>query len=457
MRQYGRPQAEYGIMLFFLFSIMHSSPMTRAAEFAGQFYEASAQKLKITVENLLRMHKSADMPIHMILVPHASHHYSGAIAAKAYATVPHPEKIKRIVLIGPYHRHRIDGIAISPHHFWETPLGKVEVGRVFASQLGGKIQLAEFSDGEHSLEVQLPFIQKYFENAKIVSILINDEQYAVSLANALASLLDDTTLLVISSDLHHYAASDDNDRIDIQTIHAITNRLPLGEDSACGRVAIITAMKLAQLKNWRIEFLAAGNSSAAAPFDKKRVVGYAAAVFYKDPHWLNEEQQRSLLKIARRSLNGQKIDVPTDPALLRKAAVFVTLRDKNHQLMGCIGEFNPTLPLYKTVAQKVIETAYHDSRFDNRHKKPQDFANIAISVLSPLRPTKVPDIVAGFHGVRVIAKWGGGTYLPEVAPENKWTKMEMLQSLCQSKSDLLSDCFADPMVQLESYTTQHFS
>ena len=148
---------------------------------------------------------------------------------------------------------------------------------------------------------------------------------------------------------------------------------------------------------------------------------------------------------------------PTDPALLRKASVFVTLTDWNHQLMGCIGEFEPTLPLYQAVAKKAKEAAYEDSRFDNKNKKPEDFSTIAISVLSPLVKTPIADIVAGFHGVRVSLKGGGGTYLPEVAPENGWTKEEMLRSLCQSKSGLSEDCFRNPDTRVYAYRTQHFA
>ena len=108
--------------------------------------------------------------------------------------------------------------------------------------------------------------------------------------------------------------------------------------------------------------------------------------------------------------------------------------------MGCIGGFIPKLPLYKAVIKKSLESMWEDFRFDNSKKGSEDAKYLSISVLSPLNQIKPENIIAGYHGVRVTAQGAGGTYLPEVAPEQNWTKEEMLLSLCKNKAMFGSKC-----------------
>ena len=338
---------------------------------------------------------------------------------------------------------------------------------------------------EHSLEVELPFLQQTLTDFKIVPILLGqtDDDFLASLAQAIAANFDDQTLLVISSDLSHYPDYQTANRVDNQTIEAIISGdlakfaqivsvnldQPGVETCACGQQAIKVGLIMAnQLKLKQIKLLNYANSGDVTN-DKTRVVGYASIGFFgqipkiKTKGLLNSQQQQQLLAIARQTLeayfqNGKIPDIKVDdPGLSQALGAFVTLK-KDDQLRGCIGEFEPKQPLYQVVWQKAIDAAIHDSRFMPVTKSELKDIMIEISVLSPRQ--KINDwqqIKLGQHGVVVKKGLRGGTFLPQVATETGWDLKTFLSNLCSQKAGLASDCYQDPDTEIFVFTAQVFS
>src|SRR6185295_3286603 len=145
----------------------------RPAAVAGMFYEGDAATLRASVDDMLAHAKRADASSpspKVIIVPHAGHVYSGPIAATAYASVANPENIERIVLIGPSHRVSLEGVAAPSAGALRTPLGDVVVDRDAIDRAGIPVSDAPHAR-EHSLEVQLPFMQRVFPSARVVPIV----------------------------------------------------------------------------------------------------------------------------------------------------------------------------------------------------------------------------------------------------------------------------------------------
>lgn len=178
---------------------------------------------------------------------------------------------------------------------------------------------------------------------------------------------------------------------------------------------------------------------------------------------LSKKGQNQLLKIARKTLESYledkkmleiKID---DEELNQKMGVFVTLK-KDGQLRGCIGEFEPDMPLYKLVQQKVIDSAIHDPRFYPVETEELKSIKIEISVLSPWQ--KINDwrkIELTKHGVFIKRGGKGGTFLPQVAKETNWDLEEFLSHLCSDKAGLPADSYKDPKTEIFIYTAQVFA
>jgi AmmeMemoRadiSam system protein B len=257
--------------------------MNRQPAVAGSFYPANPQQLQQMLTQYLQDAETDTKVPKAIIAPHAGYIYSGAIAASAYTRlkIAH-DRINRVVIIGPSHRIGFHGLAVSQADAFVTPLGNIPVDTqaVQAITQFPFVQYIEQAHShEHSLEVQLPFLQAVLDNFSIVPIVAGDAS-PEQVSQVLAALWGDSeTLIVISSDLSHYHDYTTAQNLDKATSIAIENLQyeKLNFESACGRVPVSGLLKLARDKALTVKNIDLRNSGDTAG-DKQRVVGYGAYI-----------------------------------------------------------------------------------------------------------------------------------------------------------------------------------
>jgi AmmeMemoRadiSam system protein B len=262
--------------------MIHATGATRPAALAGIFYPAEAGELRAAVAGFLAEAEPSGSPLpKALIVPHAGYIYSGAIAGKAYERLKASgDRIRRVILLGPTHRVYVRGLAAPNAAHFATPLGPIAIDRAALEGLKDLPQVV-FSDEahalEHSLEVQLPFLQRVVPNAALVPLAVGD-----TTVRAVAEVLnrfwgDQATLIVISSDLSHFHSYEDaqaRDNVTATNIETFAGDV-LRPEHACGFLPIAGVLAAARLHGARIERVDLRNSGdTAGPRD--RVVGYGA-------------------------------------------------------------------------------------------------------------------------------------------------------------------------------------
>ncbi len=264
---------------------MHSS--IRPAAVAGLFYPRESGQLTQLLQEYLRQASVPEGSVRprAIVTPHAGYVYSGSTAAVAWASAsPWAEQIQRVLLLGPAHRVALRGIATSPAAAWQTPLGAVALDQRGARQLQELpfvVESALAHAEEHSLEVQVPFIQTLYPQAELLPLVVGDAS-----PEEVAELLrpywqDPHTLIAISTDLSHYHDYATAQQLDGSTALAIEQRRwsVIGPEQACGCRALNGLLQLAGDEGRPVQTLALCNSGDTAG-DKRRVVGYGAFVVH---------------------------------------------------------------------------------------------------------------------------------------------------------------------------------
>jgi AmmeMemoRadiSam system protein B/AmmeMemoRadiSam system protein A len=468
-------------------STVSESKSIRKPAVAGQFYPSEKSELEVQVSNFLSKASEEEEKgsLRILIVPHAGYEYSGQVVAWGVKQLTN-ENFSQVILLGSSHNAWYQGAAIDDHDVWETPLGPVEIDKNFCKSLIDQTEDVSFSASahaqEHSLEVELPFLQKVLSEFKLVPVLLADadENLLDNLSIFLAGNLTEKTLVVISTDLSHYPRYEVANEVDKATIESILSGDPVNFDQtvssliakgypnlstcACAEKAVKIGMKLAQkLGKGKWKLLKYANSGDTGG-DKGRVVGYAAIGWYEKARSeeLNKEEQEKLLGIARETLesyleNGKipEFEV-SETKLLSQQGAFVTLRKKG-QLRGCIGEFEAKEALWKIVRRMAIETATKDPRFPPVRLNELTEIDIEVSVLSPLKKISDPDeIELGVHGVMIKKGLRQGVFLPQVATETGWDKETFMGQLCSQKAGLAWDCWKKKDVELFIYTAQVF-
>jgi len=252
---------------------------------AGMFYPAGADQLERTVRSLLddAGAKPGPAPKAMI-VPHAGYIYSGPVAAAAYRLLtPARQTIRRVVLLGPAHRVYLDGMAVPAADGFATPLGTVPVAQAARRNIcdlpGVDVSDLAHRD-EHSLEVQLPFLQAVLDDFELLPIVVGQCE-----PDRVAGVIDAVwggpeTLIVISSDLSHYLPYAEASEIDASTCARILSKATtLTGNEACGACAVnglMSAQQCAQLAVAAVDLRNSGDTAG----DKSRVVGYGSFILH---------------------------------------------------------------------------------------------------------------------------------------------------------------------------------
>ena len=254
---------------------------------AGLFYPEDPYELRAVVRGYL---DAAAVPgagrPKALIVPHAGYVYSGPVAASAYrALVGLAGSIERVVLAGPSHRIPVPGVAVPDVAAFDTPLGRIPVDVVTVQRLLAMPQVYASNlphRMEHSLEVQLPFLQMTLEDFSLVPLAVGDANAALVAGVLEACWGGPETLVVISSDLSHYHDYESARRVDAGTARAILGRSEnLHDEQACGCRVLNGLMRIARNRQLRVEALDLRNSGDTSG-DTARVVGYGAFALYGD-------------------------------------------------------------------------------------------------------------------------------------------------------------------------------
>ncbi len=276
---------------------------------AGTFYPADPKALLREVDELLEGVDSLEIRFghpKVLVVPHAGYIYSGGTAAHAYDELASArDQIRRVVLLGPVHRVAVRGLALPGVDAFDTPLGRIPVDAGAVQALAGLPQVVTSTAAhamEHSLEVQLPFLQRMLGTFSLVPLAVGAAT-PTQVAEVLERLWGGPeTLIVISTDLSHYHAYDEAQRIDAETLSRIARFEPgLNHEQACGATPLNGLLALARGKGLTIRRLAACNSGDSAG-SRDRVVGYAAFALDDSATVTREEAGRVLVGLARTSI-----------------------------------------------------------------------------------------------------------------------------------------------------------
>ena len=460
---------------------------------AGAFYPDRPEVLTRDVKRYLENAKKEKVEgeIVALIVPHAGYMYSGQVAAYAYRLIE-GKTFDSVVLVGPSHRALFKGASLYDRGAYRTPLGLVPVDVDLSKRMmeGRKeIQfLPEAHAEEHSLEVQIPFLQMVFKSFKLVPIVVEPYwswETCQTLASAMAEAVrGKKVLLIASSDLSHfhsYEKAVELDKIVLSHIEkfdaeGLNRDLKQNRCEACGGGPILSIMLAAKAlganKGKVLKCLNSGDVTG----DRTRVVGYAAAVFYKTAGGtgkmkeekkvgvdlgLSDQDKKSLHQIAKTVIENKvrgkavpefKVE---SPILKENRGAFVTIQKKG-QLRGCIGYIEGQGPLYKTIEEMAEAAAFRDPRFVPVTEKELPDLEIEISVLTPLKKiTDVNEIQVGKHGIYIKQGWLSGLLLPQVATEYGWDRQTFLGHTCE-KAGLPSNAWKDRNTDIYIFSADIF-
>lgn len=442
---------------------------------AGRFYPGGARELAAEVDAhvaaaraaLASQVRSADgTRLVAVVVPHAGYVYSGATAGFGFAQLP--ATIRRVVLFGPAHYVPVVGLGLSSAAAWRTPLGEVAIDAAAAADLAADFDFLTWEDRalapEHSLEVQVPFLQRVLDPGWQLLPMIVGQPSAEQVARVIGwAARQPDTVVVISTDLSHYLPYEQARTVDARTLGniAAAHAAGIADSDACGAYGLRGLLHAAATAGWQLQQLDARNSGDTAG-SRDRVVGYCAFACWAgsadhdvarpgsaaaaslpatdlgqigdlgavaDSAMLPAGARRDLLGLARGVITAALAGAPRPdwrvvaaawPVCSADGAAFVTLRSAAGDLLGCIGSLTPTQPLACDVAAHAYDAAFRDPRFSPMTSERARGMIIDISVLGPTRPFPVAsydNLLAALRpgvGLVVAAPRHRATFLPAV-------------------------------------------
>ena len=485
----------------------------RHAVWAGKFYPGSRDELEATIARLIREARQAETragardlkrqgALRALIFPHAGYQYSGIVAARS-AIELEDRHFSTVILMGPDHRAGFGNVALTEKKAFETPLGLVKISPKadFLRQNRLFRPVTRSDQTEHSLEVVLPFLQYMLGDFEMIPLVVGPCDYN-KVAEAIIPLLDNKTLLAVSSDLSHYLPYDSAVKQDHGTIDIISrldpHELSAHENRACGVYALKVLMTVARTMHWKPRLLMYKNSGDTWG-NRSGVVGYASIAFYEQDasapgaegphaedntrtvaaeshekqhetgmeHLISESSGRALLNFARSTVENHfgihKISLPAEldsPELKERRGTFVTIT-KHGTLRGCIGNIMPIYPITESVKRNAINAAFNDFRFQPLQKEELDDVTFEVSILTrpvPLVFSGPDDLISklrpGISGVIIRSGNASATYLPQV-----WEQLpdpdEFLSRLCL-KAGLSPDAWKTGKVEVQTYRVQYF-
>ena len=460
---------------------------------AGAFYPDKPEVLSRDVKKYLENSKKEKIEgdIVALISPHAGYMYSGQVAAYAYKLVE-GRAFDSVVVVAPSHRVLFKGASLYDRGGYRTPLGVVPIDTELSKKMMERrkeIQfLPEAHSQEHSLEVQIPFLQVVLKTFNLIPIVM-EPHWSWETCQSVASAIAETVkgkrvLLVASTDLSHfytYNIAVELDKIFLNHIErfdveGLNRDLKNNRTEACGGGPVVTIMLAAKMLGANHGKVLKYANSGDVTGDRSRVVGYAAGVFYKTAGGkekmkeekkvgvdlgLNEEEKKALHQIAKTVIENKakgkavpdfKVESPT---LKENRGAFVTIH-KRGQLRGCIGYIEGQGPLHKTIERMAEAAAFKDPRFTPVKENELTELELEISVLTPLkRITDVNEIQVGKHGIYIVKGMWAGLLLPQVATEYGWDRQTFLEHTCQ-KANLPSNAWKEKDTEIYIFSADIF-
>ncbi len=464
---------------------------------AGSWYSDNPDELREELEGYLAQANDFNLgKVTGLISPHAGYAYSGPVAAFSYRQLK-GHSYDAVVIVAPSHTESFRFAAVYGRGGYQTPFGILPVDVELAEAIASRSSLVKISDQghrqehlsrqEHSLEIQLPFLQLVLDDFKLVPIVmgIQSDNVVHELAEALAvNLKGKDVLLVASSDLSHFHPYDTANRIDAGVVKRVESYDPNGllddlnnqKVEACGGGPMCVIMETCQkLGADKSQVLKYANSGDVPHGDRNQVVGYLAAAFYgnsgkdakketekSEENLLTLDEKRKLMHIARTTIEnvvrGEPItefDV-SEPRLLEDRGAFVTIH-RHGKLRGCIGYIIGVKPLYQTVREVAESAALRDPRFNPVRPQELGDLDLEISALSvPRIITNVEEIQIGVHGIIMRKGYHQGLLLPQVATEYGWDRKTFLEHTCL-KAGLPTDAWKDKDTEIQIFSAEVFS
>jgi len=465
----------------------------REPVYAGSWYPGDPETLSREVKRYLEnvTIEKLEGEIIALISPHAGYIYSGQVAAYAYKLLE-GKHFDTVIVVAPSHHAFFKGASIYDRGGFRTPLGIVPIdSEISKKMMEGRKEfqfIPEAHAKEHSLEIQLPFLQMVLKSFKLVAIVMEPYwswETCQKLASSMAEAVEGKkALLVASSDLSHfhsYEKAVSLDRVVLNHIErfdpgGLNRDLKEGRCEACGGGPIISVMLASKMlganKGRVLKYLNSGDVTG----ERGRVVGYGAGVFYKVSGGvekmkegkkvgvdlgLNDEEKRLLHTIAKTVIEnkakGKAVpEFKVDSIKLKEnRGAFVSLH-KRGELRGCIGYIEGQGPLHKTIEKMAEAAAFQDPRFPPVTEKEIPELDIEISVLTPLKKiTDINEIEVGKHGIYIKKGWYSGLLLPQVATEYGWDRKTFLEHTCQ-KAGLPSNAWKDKDTEIYIFSADIF-
>lgn len=435
---------------------------TREPAVSGSFYPADPKTLSDMVEGFMQKadYKPVDGKLYAVIAPHAGYIYSGQVAAYSYTHLFKERKIKTVILIGPSHYGNFSGASVYADGAWKTPLGTVAIDSKLAKSLLSEENSVSFLKepykNEHSLEVQLPFLQNRLKDFKIVPIIIGgpSDRAFRHLTDKLTEMMkrDDGIVMVVSTDLSHYYEYKTAVSMDSKLINGlerfsssdVERYLMTKECEMCGAYPVMLAMgivrNLGANQGVTYKYMNSGDVTG----ETAKVVGYVGLGFYKTA--LKADEKTYLLKLARNTVEGYilKKNIPTTgeltPKIQAQGAVFVTIKKKG-ALRGCIGNIMPVIPLSDAVEQNAISASVRDPRFQPLVKSELPELSYEVSVLSSMETVlDMKEIQVGRDGLFVTNDYKSGLLLPQVATDYGWNTDTFFKEVCLKATMSIEEC-----------------
>lgn len=454
---------------------------------AGQWYTADRAALTAEIQGYLD--KAAPPTLdHVIALiqPHAGYRYSGQTAAygmKLIAGKPY----KRVIVMGPSHRVPMENVASVPDATaYATPLGETPLDTEFIARLKEHpcFQTIPYADDEeHSVQIHLPLLQHVLGKFQLVPIVVGalDTATARAMADILRGLIDETTLIVASSDFTHYGPNYDYvpfhedvpaqlekldkgacAQIEKKDLDGFVTYLNETGATVCGRapigilLALLPADAAAQVLHYDTSGQLTGDFTNSVSYYSIAFTGKWEKGDSTPPaaaaNALDQKDKDLLLSLARKTIayalehrkapDIEELGVEITPNMRQIRGAFVTL-EENGELRGCIGDIFPSRPLFKSVLMNAINAAFNDRRFVPLQPEELEKIHIEISALTP--PAAIDSyerIVLGRDGVVLTKAGQSAVFLPQVAPEQGWDRDTMLNHLAR-KAGLEEDAWRE--------------
>ena len=401
--------------------------MVRNPVVAGQFYPRSPDQLRSMIRGLVD-EKVVKEEVIGLLLPHAGYSYSGAVAG---ATISRIKFRDTFIIIGPNHTGSGKPLSIMIEGVWKTPLGEVEIDSALGKRIlaaSGYLQEDHIAHQyEHSIEVQLPFLQYFKPDIKFVPIILAYASGAIykEIGKGIARAIKESNrevVIIASSDMTHYEPQESARKKDTQAIEAM---LDLNEDellkrvqelniSMCGYAPAVSLLSAAKELGVTGAELVKYQTSGDTSGDYASVVGYAGII-------LKGTLMSPLVKLAKETVEtyikqGKTPELKElTPEMEKRAGVFVSIH-KSGELRGCIGTFEP---VEKNVAEETIANAIGSATRDPRFSPiiPDELKDLdySVDVLTHPEPVKSQDqLDPKKYGVIVQAGWRRGLLLPDL-------------------------------------------